>query len=93
MEVTFCVPTFNRKELLSRAIESILCLPFEKKIIISDNASFDSTHDYCKNLVKDYDFITYYRQEENIGFVENTLFVIEKCITDKIVILADDDIY
>lgn len=91
MEITFCVPTYNRKDLLDRAIKSIINLPFEKRIIISDNASSDSTKDYCVSLVNDFDYITYYRQSENIGFVNNTLFVIDKCVTEKVVILADDD--
>jgi glycosyltransferase involved in cell wall biosynthesis len=93
MNITFCIPTYNRLNLLERCINSILQLTFDYKVIIADNYSLDGTKSYCESLVQKYDFISYYRHSQNIGSINNFLFVIGKVSTDYISIIADDDYF
>ena len=91
MNITFCIPTYNRYNLLKRTIDSILALDFEFNVIISDNCSNDYTEEYCLNLALSRNCIKYYRQATNIGSINNFIFLINKCKTSYTVIIADDD--
>ena len=53
-EITVLIPTFNREDLLDRAIQSLSQQNQEIKIhcIISDNSSFDNTKDVVNKWKK-----------------------------------------
>lgn len=66
--VTILIQTFNRKDLLRKAIESAINQTYKNiEIFIADNHSEDGTEgmviDYCKNEPR----IKYHRHEQNIG--------------------------
>ncbi|GLY31150.1 glycosyltransferase family 2 protein [Kineosporia sp. NBRC 101731] len=88
--VTVCIPTFNRRELLSRSLGSVLDQSFEDvEIIVSDNASTDDTEDYVRSIGDPR--IRYDRLPSNIGLFGN----LSRCLTLGTgryrVMLPDDD--
>lgn len=94
-ELTILIPTFNRENLLNRAIESLSQQNEEIKIhcIISDNASEDNTKEvvsrwknYSKNLI-----ISYKKQIQKIEPFQNWKSMIEYIDTDYSKFLFDDD--
>ena len=66
-QIAAIVVTYNRKELLTRSIESILAQKdIECDILIIDNASTDGTRDYILPYIRD-GKIQYYNTGKNIG--------------------------
>lgn len=59
-EYSIIVPTFNRLELLKKAINSALIQSYKNyEIIIIDNYSSDNTENYIRKLQKEFNFIKY----------------------------------
>jgi glycosyltransferase involved in cell wall biosynthesis len=79
--VSFCIPTYNRAEVLEICIQSIVnqkSFTDSVEIVISDNASTDST----KKIVEKYKLkypnnIIYHRNEVNIGMEENFISALD----------------
>lgn len=69
--LSICIPTYNRVEYLKRSIESIIhqkaFIDNKVEIVIADNASADGTDIMVNEYTKQYDNISYYRNEKNIG--------------------------
>lgn len=90
--VTVVIPTFNRKNWLKIAIESVLT---ESRVPITlhvfDNASSDGTMDYMQSLALNNKKIIYTRNAENIGMVRNFTLALDHVRTRYFVPLADDD--
>lgn len=97
--LTIGIPTYNGERYLAETINS--CISQIKKnnlqsieIIISDNASTDSTGDISKKMVEAYpDLVKYYRNEINIGFDKNVVELFKKGNGKFVHILGDDDFY
>ena len=93
--LTICIPTYNRVLLLKESLYSIIrAIEFAKievKIIISDNFSTDNTKDFCINLIIQYPYISYYRNNENFNEL-NFYLAVEKSKSDYIWLFSDDDI-
>ncbi len=69
--VTVCIPTYNRRELLSRSLQSVLDQSLEDaEIIISDNASTDDTEEYVRSIGDPR--VRYSRLPSNIGLFGNS---------------------
>jgi len=92
MKVTVCIPTYNRAELLTRAVESVLQQGYQNfEISISDNASTDNTEALCRQWAKSDGRIRYHRNECNLGGAANIMQVYERADTELVVMCADDD--
>ncbi|MGB3586084.1 MAG: glycosyltransferase family 2 protein [Tunicatimonas sp.] len=66
--VTVCITTFNRKEMLNRAVESVLNQTYAHfELIIVDDCSSDGTEDYANKLVSKDQRIRYIRHDVNRG--------------------------
>ncbi len=66
--VTIVLTTYNRAELLKRAVESILKQTYEDIIlVICDDASTDGTEQYCRKLQQQSSKVIYRRNEVNLG--------------------------
>lgn len=90
--VSVIIPTRNRLEYLKKAIASVLQQSFKNyEIIITDNHSSDGTKDWCLEMVSKYKNIHYYRNEKNIGMVNNWNNGILKSQGKYITLLMDDD--
>jgi glycosyltransferase involved in cell wall biosynthesis len=74
--VSIGVPAYNGERHLRAAIESLLGQTFEDfELIISDNASIDSTRDICEEFSRRDARVRYHRQPTNIGVARNWNFV------------------
>jgi glycosyltransferase involved in cell wall biosynthesis len=90
--VTIGIPTFNRVELLIRAINSARKQSYKKiEIIISDNYSSDGTEDLCRHQEKEDERIIYLRQPLNTGAAENFNRLLDVARGDFFMWLGDDD--
>jgi glycosyltransferase involved in cell wall biosynthesis len=66
------MPVYNGEPYLVDAIESILCQTMtDFELIISDNASTDTTEEICRNYAGGDERIRYYRNSVNIGAAGN----------------------
>lgn len=91
--VSVGVPTYNRPDLLRRALEIITNQTYSNlEIIVSDNASTDLR---VKEIVDEFAShdprITYYRQENNVGVLANADFVLRKSQGEYFAWFSDDD--
>ena len=90
VDVTVGIPTWNRSQLLSRAIASVLGQSYgDFTLLVSDNASDDDTADVIASFQDPR--LVYRRLKWNIGRAANTNRLIELAETEFVVILADDD--
>ena len=75
-KVSIGVPVYNGERHLRSAIESLLGQTFaDFELIISDNASTDSTRDICEEYLRRDTRVRYHRQLENVGVARNWNFV------------------
>lgn len=66
------LPVFNGEKYLKAALDSILTQTFaDFELIISDNASIDSTPQICRSYVEKDSRVRYYRNESNLGAPRN----------------------
>jgi glycosyltransferase involved in cell wall biosynthesis len=71
-KVSIGLPVYNGEKFIRRALDSLLAQTFsEFEIIISDNASEDTTREICLEYAKHHRKIRYYRNETNIGAALN----------------------
>lgn len=70
--VSIGLPVFNGQNYVAEAIDSLLTQSFEDfELIISDNASTDSTEAICAEYVRRDQRVRYVRNAENIGAAPN----------------------
>lgn len=92
--ISVIIPTFNRKELLLKAIDSVFMQKdVEYEIIIVDDCSVDGTQEAIERLRKKEKNITYIRNTENRGpgYARREGFLRSK--GNYIVFMDDDDYY
>ncbi len=88
------IPVYNDEKFIKKAIESVLNQTFTNfELIISDNASTDSTSDICEEYAKKDKRIKYIKQDENINLLPNYNFVLEKAESKYFVWLEADDFW
>jgi glycosyltransferase involved in cell wall biosynthesis len=91
--VTIGLPTYNRPQLLRRALASVASQTYSAlEVIVSDNASSDQR---VAAVVKEFRVqipgIRYVRQRDNIGALGNFAFLLEQASGTYFMWLADDD--
>ena len=92
-KVSVGMPVFNGEKTIAAAIASVLNQSFgDFELIISDNASKDSTGQICKEFANIDRRIKYHRQSNNIGPVNNFQFVVDQSIGDYFLWAASDDL-
>jgi len=78
IQLSLCIPTYNRAKFLTETIESILTqFNDEVELIISDNASEDNTTEIVQRYQQLHPRITYHRWDKNMGADANFLKVVE----------------
>jgi glycosyltransferase involved in cell wall biosynthesis len=86
------LPTFNRDRSLRRAIESVLSQDYrELELVISDNASSDSTQGICLEYCALDTRVRYIRQRVNHGASSNFQTVLSEARGEYFMWLSDDD--
>ena len=92
--LTIGVPVFNGEKTISRCIDSLRKQTFDDfKLIISDNASTDSTQKICEDYTKKDSRIHYIKQKKNIGLVSNWNSILKESTTKYFMYAAADDIW
>lgn len=87
------MPIYNAEKFLQNRLESLLSQPFyDFELIISDDASTDSTSDICKEYLLKDKRIRYIRQEKNIGMSANFHFVLHQANSEYFFWAAQDDL-
>lgn len=93
--ISILIPTFNRSELLMRAIASVLKQDFQDwQIVVMDDCSTDDTQEIMSHFTDPR--VKYIRAEENICSTQGDIaiyrkFLNEHCIGEFFSILCDDD--
>jgi len=88
------LPVYNGEKYLRDSIESLLGQSYKDfELIISDNASTDSTADICKRYANQDSRIRYIRQPRNIGLAPNHNFVVDQSHGEFFKWAAADDLY
>ena len=86
------IPTFNRAQILRRAIDSALSQDYPNlRIVISDNASTDETALVIKSYIAADSRVTSYRHPVNVGATRNFAELLERATGELFMWLADDD--
>ena len=71
------LPVYNGEDYIAESIEALLGQSYEDfELIISDNASTDSTAGICQRYAEQDSRIRYIRQPHNIGLSPNHNFVL-----------------
>lgn len=92
--VTVYIPTFNRVELLKRAVESVRQQTYQNlEIIIVDDCSKDGTHEYLEEITKQDSRIRYFIKEKNSGACVSRNIAIDNAKGEFITGLDDDDYF
>ena len=92
--LTIGLPVFNGENFLSESIEALLGQSYgDFELLISDNASTDSTPDICQKYAKMDDRIRYICQPYNIGLSPNENFLMRQSRTELFKLASHDDLY
>lgn len=88
------LPVYNGEAYLAESIDALLGQSYEDfELIISDNASTDSTAEICQRYAKQDPRIRYIRQPRNIGLSPNHNFVFQQSRGELFKWAAADDLY
>ena len=92
-KVTLGMPVYNGEKFLEKRLDSLLAQTFtDFELIISDNASTDSTLIICEEYAKQDKRIRYIRQKKNMGVTWNFNFVLREAKSEYFAWVASDDI-
>ncbi len=93
-ELSICIPTFKRNELVIRLIEyiskSLTAINFD--FCISDNDPESRLQDYIDGNRNRLPPINYFKNSENIGPMRNMMQSIDRSTGDLCVLCCDDDV-
>lgn len=95
MNISICIPTFNRAAHLENCLRSIAASasrsPVELQVCVSDNCSTDATEQVV-HAAQGYLAIKYQRTATNVGMARNFLNVVAMADGDFVWMIGDDDL-
>lgn len=92
--VTIYIPTYNRLELLKRAVGSALSQDYKNiELIIVDDGSLDGTVDYLESLIRENNKVKYMVNQSNFGACVSRNRAINAAAGELITGLDDDDYF
>jgi len=92
--VSVLIPTYNRPFYFEISLKSVLAQTFKNyEIVIGDDSTNDETESMIQPYLKNYPFIRYYKNKENIGQFENDLQLLRLAEGKFINFLMDDDMF
>jgi glycosyltransferase involved in cell wall biosynthesis len=92
--LTIGLPVYNGEKYVAESLEALLGQTYtDFELIISDNASTDSTGDICRGYEQRDSRVRYYRQPRNIGLSPNHNFVVEQARGELFKWASNDDLY
>ena len=94
--LSICIPTFNRSNYLHLCLSQFCkqIAPFidEVELLVVDNYSTDNTKEIVAEIQKLFSFVSYHRQEQNIGADGNFYWCFKHASGKYVWIFGDDDI-
>ncbi len=92
-KLSICIPTYNRPELLEKALKIFLdeAKEFNVPVYISDDSTNDKTKNMVEKLKKEYPLIFYRKNSKPLGIEENFFSVLNMSDTRYRWLLGDDD--
>jgi len=92
--ITIGMPVYNGEKLIRKSLDSLLSQTFTNfQLIISDNASTDSTIMICEKYARSDSRIKFFQQSENRGSNWNFNFVLQKANSKYFMWAASDDFW
>jgi glycosyltransferase involved in cell wall biosynthesis len=92
--LTVGLPVYNGADYLAASLDALLGQTYQDfELVISDNASSDSTADICHQYASEDPRIRYFRQTHNIGCAPNHNFVIKQAKGELFKTASHDDLY
>jgi glycosyltransferase involved in cell wall biosynthesis len=92
--VSIGLPVYNGEDYVAESIEALLGQSYDDfELIVSDNASTDSTGEICRRYAKQDTRVRYIRQPRNIGLSPNHNFVLDHARGELFKWAAADDLY
>lgn len=92
--LTVGLPVYNGEKYLAESIDALLGQSYEDfELVISDNASTDSTAEICHDYQRRDSRIRYFRQPQNIGLAPNHNFVVHQARGELVKWASNDDLY
>jgi abequosyltransferase len=81
--LAICIPTYNHAEPLRKGLESLIAQASKRNIpiYVSDNASTDNTKEVIAHFKKEYPFLFYKRNPENLGVDVNMINAVNMAST------------
>ena len=80
-KISIGIPVYNGEKFIHKCIESVLQQTNRNfELIISDNASTDSSPEICKEFLNKDNRITFVRQNKNMGRLWNFHFLVKKAV-------------
>ena len=93
-KVSIGMPLYNGEKFICQALDSLLSQTHENfELIISDNASTDSTRSICLDYANHDKRIRFYENNENVGAIKNFQIVLDLASSDYFMWAACDDIW
>ena len=93
MLVSIGLPVRNGEQHVESVVRSVLCQDHENiELVISDNASTDSTEQICRELARSDRRIAYHRQPTNIGHINNNARTKQLSHGSFFKLIGDDDL-
>ena len=90
--LTIGLPVYNGENSVKKSIDSLLCQTFtDFELIISDNASTDSTSDICREYEKKDNRIRHVRHNKTTNHIVNWRFPVEQAKGKYFMWVSDDD--
>lgn len=93
-KVVVGLPVYNGQKHLANRLENLLQIAYPNlEILVSDNASTDSTPAICQEYARKYAKIRYIRQERSLGADGNFEYVLKNAGSDYFFFAAHDDLH
>ena len=92
VKLTIGIPVYNGEKFLEEKITSILNQDFvDFELIISDNASTDSTKEICSKFATNDKRVKFFSHKKNLGAIWNFDFILKKAKGEYFMWTATDD--
>ena len=90
--LSICIPTYSRSAYLKICIDSLLAYRgTDIEVVVQDNYSEDDTEALVKSYVEMDSRVSYKKNSQNLGMMENLFKAMERAKGEYIFILSDDD--
>jgi glycosyltransferase involved in cell wall biosynthesis len=93
-QISIAIAAYNRAHLIERTLDSLLRQTVQDfEILISDDASSDSSREVCERYAAADPRVRYFRNDERLGLGGNCSRVLSMTHGEFVILAGDDDIY